>query len=62
LHGWLWGRKAKQQPLQALRPLETLIGELIRRPLITGRAEDGRMPGFGDAPGRPDQEPLGPTQ
>jgi hypothetical protein len=32
-----------------LRPPETLIDELIRRPLVTGRAEDGRSPEFGRA-------------
>jgi hypothetical protein len=40
-----------------LRPVETLIDELIRRPLVTGRSEDGRSPQFGTAPGRSDQDP-----
>jgi hypothetical protein len=45
-----------------LRPAETLIDELIRRPLVTGRTEDGRSPEFGRAPGRPDQEPQVPPR
>ncbi len=37
-----------------------LIDELIRRPSVTGRAEDGRSPEFGRAPARSDQEPQVP--
>jgi hypothetical protein len=40
---------------EILRPFDTLIDELIRRPLVTGRTEDGRLPEFGRAPGHPDQ-------
>ena len=45
-----------------LRSFETLIDELIRRPLITGRAEDGRLPEFGRVPGRPEQDSPGPVR
>jgi hypothetical protein len=45
-----------------LRPVETLIDVLIRRPLVTGRSEDGRSPEFGTAPGRSDQDPRVPAR
>ena len=45
-----------------MRPVETLIDELIRRPLVTGRAEDGRSPEFGRVPGRADQDPQVPSR
>jgi hypothetical protein len=73
---WLWGHEAKQPRFKAqdgrtaffirrdqdvLPPFETLIDELIRRPLVTGRAEDGRSRELGRVPGTPDQDVGGPA-
>jgi hypothetical protein len=45
------GRPAYFIQEEVLHRFETLIDELIRRPLLTGRAEDGWLPESGRAPG-----------